>query len=141
MIGSGFRKWPLRAAATGLATRGPQGDVGKWVKSKHRNKLRKCLVKKSTRVGPKKRNAELLNIVSVVAVAELIKKTPKLTNIWNSATNPPASQPAAVAPSITSSQPTAIAMTSQSAFALNSSTSSADTTIADPEPEPGTSSQ
>ena len=89
--------------------------------------------------GAQKENYKPLNIV--VTVSELIKKTPKLTNICSAATNPPASQPAAVAPSITSSQPTAIAMTSQSAFALNSSTSSADKTIADPEPEPGTSSQ
>ena len=40
-----------------------------------------------------------------MTVSELIKKTPKLTNIWSAATIPPASQPAAAATSFTSSQP------------------------------------
>ena len=60
-------------------------------------------------------------------MSELLKKTPKLTNIWSAATNPPASQPAAAATSPSTDQPTA-------------STISADTTDGDGE-EPGTSSQ
>ena len=71
-------------------------------------------------------------------MSELLKKTPKLTNIWSAATNPPASLPAAAATSTSTDQPTA--MTSQSAASALSSTISADTTDGDGE-EPGTSSQ
>ena len=62
-------------------------------------------------------------------VSELLKKTPKLTNIWSAATNPPASLPAAAATSTSTDQPTA--MTSQSAASALSSTISADTTDGD----------
>ena len=43
------------AAVPGFATRGPQGGIEKRVQSEHRKKLRKCLVKERTTMGPKKR--------------------------------------------------------------------------------------
>ena len=59
-------------------------------------------------------------------MSELLKKPPKLTNVWCASTILLASQSTAAATSTTTSQPTTIAMTSQSASALTSRTSSAD---------------
>ena len=67
--------------------------------------------------GTKKRKLQALKHERV---SELLKKTPKLTNIWSAATNPPASLPAAAATSTSTDQPTA--MTSQSAASALSST-------------------